>query len=76
MTQLLHTFEEITQDVFKIRDTFKRTLREKRKLEGEVLSLLHNFQVSERDGAKNHLKCVRYTVTMLDFTEPWYLVLL
>ena len=46
--KVLHTFEEISNDVFRIRDTFKSTLREKRKLEGEVLSLLHNFQEIKR----------------------------
>lgn len=42
---VLQTFEEISQDVFKIRDTLKHTQHEKRKLERKVLSLQHCLEV-------------------------------
>ena len=45
MESILKTFKEIVNDVLQIRDVYRNTMRQKRKMEGEVLSMLHNFQV-------------------------------
>lgn len=48
LDKIMKRVQEIVGDVFKIKDVFKSSLRQKRKLESEVLSMLHSFQEMRR----------------------------
>ena len=45
LESVLKTFKDVVNDVLQVRDVYRNTMRQKRKMEGEVLSMLHNFQV-------------------------------
>ena len=48
MEKLNQRFKEVVTDITAVREVFRTSMRQKRKLEGEVLSMLHNFQVASR----------------------------
>ena len=45
LESVLKTFKDVVNDVLQVRDVYRNTMRQKRKMEGEVLSMLHNIQV-------------------------------
>lgn len=60
MDEVLNRLNEILNDVSHVKDVFKSTLKQKRKLEYETLSLLHNFREVRRlerevKEKKNHI---------------------